>query len=202
MVLTSEEHAEDLDKSVFPGMQGGPLMHNVAGKAVGFWGGPTARVSRVRCTDGDEREGRRRRVERRRHSSRLRRHGQAPRFVDLRESHPDLTGEEAEAALESVGITVNKNTVLARRGPRSSRAGYGSGRPHSPRAGSTRMRRRGSPSTSSTGWIIRTTTRSQTGSARTWTGSVNGIRSTAIDRLSDRPSMAVGLTSIPPFVPT
>lgn len=32
-------------------------------------------------------------------------------LVDLRESHPELTGEEAENALEAVGITVNKNTV-------------------------------------------------------------------------------------------
>jgi glycine hydroxymethyltransferase len=32
-------------------------------------------------------------------------------LLDLRESHPDLTGEAAEEALEDVGITVNKNTV-------------------------------------------------------------------------------------------
>jgi glycine hydroxymethyltransferase len=36
MVLTSEEHAKALDKTVFPGMQGGPLMHVIAGKAVSF----------------------------------------------------------------------------------------------------------------------------------------------------------------------
>ncbi len=32
-------------------------------------------------------------------------------LVDLRPSHPDLTGKDAEAALERAGITVNKNTV-------------------------------------------------------------------------------------------
>jgi len=32
-------------------------------------------------------------------------------LVDLRESHPDLTGKDAESALEDVGIIVNKNTV-------------------------------------------------------------------------------------------
>src|ERR1700735_2371429 len=35
-VLTDEAHAAALDKSVFPGIQGGPLMHTIAGKTVGF----------------------------------------------------------------------------------------------------------------------------------------------------------------------
>lgn len=35
-VLTKEEHAKGIDKTVFPGMQGGPLMHVIAGKAVCF----------------------------------------------------------------------------------------------------------------------------------------------------------------------
>lgn len=36
MLLTSEEYAKAIDKTVFPGMQGGPLMHVIAGKAVAF----------------------------------------------------------------------------------------------------------------------------------------------------------------------
>src|SRR3954464_1460414 len=36
MLLTSEEFARTIDKTVFPGMQGGPLMHVIAGKAVAF----------------------------------------------------------------------------------------------------------------------------------------------------------------------
>ena len=37
MILTNnEEYAKKIDKAVFPGMQGGPLMHVIAGKAVGF----------------------------------------------------------------------------------------------------------------------------------------------------------------------
>ena len=35
-VLTKEENAKDLDRTVFPGMQGGPLMHVIAGKAICF----------------------------------------------------------------------------------------------------------------------------------------------------------------------
>jgi len=36
MVLCKEEYAKDLDRSVFPGIQGGPLMHVIAGKAICF----------------------------------------------------------------------------------------------------------------------------------------------------------------------
>ena len=36
VIMCDEEYADDVDSAVFPGMQGGPLMHNVAGKAVGF----------------------------------------------------------------------------------------------------------------------------------------------------------------------
>lgn len=36
MILTSEEWAKKIDKSIFPGIQGGPLMHVIAGKAVAF----------------------------------------------------------------------------------------------------------------------------------------------------------------------
>ena len=36
MVLCKEQYAKDLDRSVFPGIQGGPLMHVIAGKAICF----------------------------------------------------------------------------------------------------------------------------------------------------------------------
>jgi len=36
MILTTKEHAKAIDKAVFPGMQGGPLMHVIAAKAVSF----------------------------------------------------------------------------------------------------------------------------------------------------------------------
>src|SRR6056297_2341741 len=36
IIMCDEEHASDVDSAVFPGSQGGPLMHNIAGKAVGF----------------------------------------------------------------------------------------------------------------------------------------------------------------------
>ncbi|MFT4923226.1 MAG: glycine hydroxymethyltransferase, partial [Haloarculaceae archaeon] len=36
IIMCDEEYADDIDPAVFPGAQGGPLMHNIAGKAVGF----------------------------------------------------------------------------------------------------------------------------------------------------------------------
>ncbi len=36
LILTKEEHAKKVDKNIFPGIQGGPLMHVLAAKAVAF----------------------------------------------------------------------------------------------------------------------------------------------------------------------
>jgi glycine hydroxymethyltransferase len=111
IVMTSEDHADDLDSSVFPGGQGGPLMHNVAGKAVGF-----EEALQPEFEEYAERVVENAKVL----SDRLVEHGFAPVsggtdthlvLVDLRESHPDVTGQMAEEALESVGIVCNKNTV-------------------------------------------------------------------------------------------
>lgn len=111
IIMCRDKDADAIDTAVFPGSQGGPLLHNVAGKAVGFgealepaFGEYAAQVVRNAKALAD----------------RLQEHGFAPVsggtdkhlvLVDLRESHPDLTGQEAEAALESAGIVLNKNTV-------------------------------------------------------------------------------------------
>jgi glycine hydroxymethyltransferase len=111
IIMTSEEHADDIDSSVFPGAQGGPLMHNVAGKAVGFrealepeFGDYAEQVVANAKALGD----------------RLAEHGLSLVsggtdthlvLVDLRDSHPETTGGDAEEALEEVGIVLNKNTV-------------------------------------------------------------------------------------------
>jgi glycine hydroxymethyltransferase len=111
IVMCDEEYADAVDSAVFPGSQGGPLMHNVAGKAVGFGEAlepefedyarqvvenATALASVLRDRDVELVSG-----------------GTDKHLVlvDLRESHPDVTGKEAERALEAVDISVNKNTV-------------------------------------------------------------------------------------------
>ncbi|MEF8937690.1 MAG: serine hydroxymethyltransferase, partial [Halovenus sp.] len=97
--------------AVFPGSQGGPLMHNVAGKAVGFKEAlePEFEAYAQQVVDNAKALG-----------ERLEEHGFSLVsggtdnhlvLVDLRESHPETTGKEAEKALEEVGIVLNANTV-------------------------------------------------------------------------------------------
>ncbi|WP_224449473.1 serine hydroxymethyltransferase [Haloprofundus salilacus] len=111
IIMTSEEHAKAVDSAVFPGAQGGPLMHNIAGKAVGFHEAMqpefqeyAERVVANAKTLADTFEENGLGVVSGGTDTHL-------VLVDLRESHPDLTGGEAEEALESVGVVLNANTV-------------------------------------------------------------------------------------------
>ncbi len=110
IILCREEHARAVDKAVFPGMQGGPLMHVIAAKAVAF-------REALRPTFADY--ARQVVANARALGDTLMERGydlvsggtdNHLILVDLR-SHDDLTGKAAEAALEHAGITVNKNTV-------------------------------------------------------------------------------------------
>jgi len=111
IIMTSEEHADDVDSAIIPGAQGGPLMHNIAGKAVGFGEAlePEFEEYAARIVEDAEALG-----------NRLREHGFSLVsggtdvhlvLVDLRESHPETTGKDAENALEAAGIVLNANTV-------------------------------------------------------------------------------------------
>ncbi|MDT8368950.1 MAG: serine hydroxymethyltransferase [Longimicrobiales bacterium] len=111
MILTTEEHAKALDKAVFPGLQGGPLMHVIAAKAVALqealqpsfhtWAGRVVANARALADALLTRD------------FHLVSGGTDNHLllVDLRPSLPELSGKEAEHALETAGITVNKNTV-------------------------------------------------------------------------------------------
>ena len=110
MLLCTEQHAKIMDKTVFPGLQGGPLMHVIAAKAVAL-----LEASRPQFKDYSGRVVDNARalgvalVER---GFMLVSGGTDNHLllVDL-SSNVDLTGKDAEAALEAAGITVNKNTV-------------------------------------------------------------------------------------------
>jgi glycine hydroxymethyltransferase len=113
LILCREEHAKGIDKAVFPFMQGGPLMHVIAAKAVAFREAlqPDFKLYSGRVVDNARALG-----------ERLTTHGfdlvsggtdNHLLLVDLRSSHVDLSGKDAETALEAAGITVNKNTVPA-----------------------------------------------------------------------------------------
>ncbi|WP_299331390.1 serine hydroxymethyltransferase [Haloplanus sp.] len=111
MIMCSEEHADAIDNAVFPGVQGGPLMHNIAGKAVGF---------REALDPSFESYAETVVANARTLAETLADHGLSVVsggtdthivLVDLRDSHPDLSGGDAEAALERTGIVLNGNTV-------------------------------------------------------------------------------------------
>lgn len=111
IIMCDEEHADNIDSAVFPGMQGGPLIHNIAGKAVGFAEAATQEfetyaeqvvANAKELADVFDDRG-----------LSLVSGGTDKHLllVDLRDSHPDITGKEAEELLSDVGIIVNKNTV-------------------------------------------------------------------------------------------
>ncbi|MCZ6691427.1 MAG: serine hydroxymethyltransferase [Planctomycetota bacterium] len=119
MILCKEEHKKAVDKAVFPGLQGGPLMHIIAAKAVSFKEAlePDFKIYQRQILDNTKAL-----------ADRLIDNGFSLvsdgtdnhlLLVDLRESHEELTGKEAEHTLERAGMTVNKNTV-----PRETRSPF------------------------------------------------------------------------------
>jgi len=109
MILCREEHAKAIDKAVFPGMQGGPLMHVIAAKAVALheasreeFRAYARRVVENARTLAGALESRGYRMVAGGTDTHL-------LLVDLRNT--ELTGKEAEALLGEAGMTVNKNTV-------------------------------------------------------------------------------------------
>jgi glycine hydroxymethyltransferase len=111
IIMCDEQYADDIDPAIFPGAQGGPLMHNIAGKAVGF----EEALQPAFETYAEQTIANARAL-----ADRLQEHGLSLVsggtdnhlvLVDLRPSHPDTTGKEVETALEAAGIVLNANTV-------------------------------------------------------------------------------------------
>ena len=110
MILTNnEEFAKKIDKAVFPGMQGGPLMHVIAGKAVGFgenlkpeWKTYAKQVkanARILASVLQKR------------NYKIVSNGTDNHLILLSLLDKDFSGKDADLALGNAGITVNKNTV-------------------------------------------------------------------------------------------
>lgn len=110
-ILSTKELAAKIDKAVFPGSQGGPLEHAVAGKAVAFREAmhPSFRQYAHQIVDN---------------AATLAASLAQQQFtlvsggtdnhlmvVDLRSFDADLTGKEAQAVLDVAGITLNKNAI-------------------------------------------------------------------------------------------
>ncbi len=109
LILCKEEHAKAIDKAVFPGMQGGPLMHIIAAKAVafqevlqpGFKAYQQAIIDNAQVLAETLVAGGLRLV-----SGGTDNHLM---MVDLRKAN--ITGQEAENVLHKAGITTNKNLI-------------------------------------------------------------------------------------------
>ena len=109
MILCKEKWARDIDKAVFPGMQGGPLMHVIAAKAVAF---KEAAAPEFRAYQKQIRANAQAlaaaMIE---HGFRLVAGGtdNHPMLVDLRPNK--LNGKRAQEVLDEAGITTNKNAI-------------------------------------------------------------------------------------------
>ena len=109
MAMCREAFAKDLDRSVFPGIQGGPLMHVIAAKAVSFKEALTEEFrdyQRQIVANAKRLAGRL--IER---GFRIVSGGTDNHLLLLDVAAGGLTGKVAEKALEAAGITVNKNTI-------------------------------------------------------------------------------------------
>lgn len=109
MILCKEEFAKQIDKSIFPGIQGGPLMHVISAKAVAFG---------EALTDDFKKYAEQIVANANRLGEALKKEGlnlvsggtdNHLLLVDLRSI--GLTGKIAEKALDDIGITTNKNGI-------------------------------------------------------------------------------------------
>ncbi|NBU37399.1 MAG: serine hydroxymethyltransferase [Actinobacteria bacterium] len=110
-ILCKAEHAQAIDKAVFPGSQGGPLEHAVAAKAVAFrealdpsFKAYAHQIVKNATTLAEELTKQGFRIVSGGTDNHL-------MVVDLRTFDADLTGKEAQLVLDEAGITLNKNTV-------------------------------------------------------------------------------------------
>ena len=110
-ILTTSAHAAAIDKAVFPGSQGGPLQHAIAGKAVAFHEAmqPSFKVYAHQIVTNASAL-----AEALAHQGfRLVSGGTDTHMmvVDLQPFDSELTGKEAQLVLDQAGITLNKNNI-------------------------------------------------------------------------------------------
>jgi len=109
MIICKEEYAKDIDKAIFPGIQGGPLMHIIAAKAVTF----------KEALSPDFKEYQQQIIKNARvladelvnYGFRLVSGGTDNHLMLVDLNNKGITGKDAETVLDTVGITVNKNTI-------------------------------------------------------------------------------------------
>ncbi|RFU70829.1 serine hydroxymethyltransferase [Peribacillus saganii] len=109
MILCKEEFAKKIDKSIFPGIQGGPLMHVIAAKAVAF--GEALQEDFKQYAQNIIENAKRLGQALKNEGITLVSDGTDNHLLLLDVRSLNLTGKVAEKALDDIGITVNKNTI-------------------------------------------------------------------------------------------
>ena len=109
MILCREQFAADIDKSIFPGSQGGPLMHTVASKAVCF--GEVLQPSFKTYAHQVVRNAQAMAATLQTRGCRIVSGGTDNHMLLVDLSNKNITGKEAAADLEKVGIILNKNVI-------------------------------------------------------------------------------------------
>lgn len=109
LILCKEKYAKELDKNIFPGIQGGPLMHVIAAKAVAF----------KEALDDEFKEYMKQVLKNckaladslKSYGFKIVSGGTDNHLILVDLTNKDITGKEAQILLDSIGVTLNKNTV-------------------------------------------------------------------------------------------
>lgn len=109
MILCKEEFAKKIDKSIFPGIQGGPLMHVIAAKAVAF--GEALKEDFKVYAENVVANANRLAESLKKEGIRIVSDGTDNHLVLVNVKSLGITGKLAEHVLDEIGITVNKNTI-------------------------------------------------------------------------------------------
>ena len=109
LILAKEEFGKSLNSNIFPGIQGGPLMHVIAAKAVSFKEAMTEEfvLYQQQVVKNSQTLG----AALLRHGYKLVSGGTDNHLLLVDFINTDITGKDAEEILESAGLTVNKNAI-------------------------------------------------------------------------------------------
>ncbi|MBU5455586.1 serine hydroxymethyltransferase [Caproiciproducens sp. MSJ-32] len=109
LILCKEKYAKQIDKTIFPGIQGGPLLHIIAAKAVCFKEAldPSFKeyIKQVVLNSKTLAE------ELQKYGFKIVSNGTDNHLMLVDLTNKNITGKDAEILLDAIGITVNKNTV-------------------------------------------------------------------------------------------
>lgn len=109
LILAKEKFGKKLDSNIFPGIQGGPLVHVIAAKAVGFKEAMTDSFKEYQQQVVTNASVLAKRLVH--HGFRIVSGGTDNHLLLVDLKNKDITGKEAENLLEQAGITVNKNAI-------------------------------------------------------------------------------------------